>query len=299
MERVQQWGIDFILSVQQIQSPLTDNFFHAITYLGGARFLLFLIIFLIWCFDYKAGVRLIVLYALSFIINITLKDFFALPRPFEIDPNVKIGRAGGYGFPSGHAQESIILLVGIAACIKKRWFWYVSTVLIVLIGFSRVYLGVHFPTDVLAGWVVGLCVLAVYFLIHPKVEARLEKQHVFMQTIVTLAVPPLFLYLSSGRSMVAALGIMAGVGFGAVVKARTFHFDGRGPVWMRCVRCFVGIAFIFGFLFLLRKIPFGRLSLSFSGIGILFSTLIGLWISLGAPWLFRLLRLAPSEEVES
>ena len=93
MEIILQWGLDVIRIIQQVQNPLLNNIFLAITSLGSSMSFLLVLPLLFWCVDYNLGVRLTVLCCISSFCNFFLKDFFSQPRPFKFDPGVAIGTA--------------------------------------------------------------------------------------------------------------------------------------------------------------------------------------------------------------
>lgn len=109
------------------------------------------------------------------VMNNVLKALFTRPRPTLFD---KVGLPASWSFPSGHAMSSMAIWGGIAAALialfpsRKRLVVPLAVVLIGLIGASRVYLGVHWPSDVVGGWLAGtpFLVAAVYLLHHRNVR---------------------------------------------------------------------------------------------------------------------------------
>ncbi|MCK4722360.1 MAG: phospholipid phosphatase, partial [Dehalococcoidia bacterium] len=101
MEALLQWGLDLILAIQQIHGPVLDGIFRAITFMGEEEFYLILLPLLLWCVDFGLGARLGALFLLSSYLNFGLKDLLRQPRPFDLDPSVKLSSAEGYGLPSG------------------------------------------------------------------------------------------------------------------------------------------------------------------------------------------------------
>jgi membrane-associated phospholipid phosphatase len=227
MEPLLQWGLEVIRTAQQMQSPLLNSFFIAVSGLGSSFFLLLTLPALFWCVDYKMGMRVAVVCTLSAFCNSSLKGLFSQPRPFDLDPNLGIGRAGGYGLPSGHAQESVVLWGSIAHFIGKKWFWAVTVALLLLIGFSRVYLGVHFPTDVIAGWAVGIALLWLYIIFQPRIENWIISRNLAIQLLLVLAVPLGLLLIHGGVVVAFQSGMLLGIGAGAIVKARFVSFSSR------------------------------------------------------------------------
>ncbi|MGO4263135.1 phosphatase PAP2 family protein [Lysobacter sp. TAB13] len=104
----------------------------------------------------------------SGLLNIAAKQFFARERPSLWD---SIAPEHNYSFPSGHAMGSMTLLVTLALLSwPTRWRWPVLAVMVpfvALVGFSRLYLGVHYPSDILAGWAVATAwVVATYLVVY-------------------------------------------------------------------------------------------------------------------------------------
>jgi membrane-associated phospholipid phosphatase len=130
---------------------------RAVTNLGGAAAYLALLPLIFWCYDEEKGIRLALAVLASVWINLGLKFLCDQPRPFwpGYDPSVGIITESANGFPSGHAQISLTLWVIVASWNGKPWAYAAAILTSLLVGFSRLYLGVHFPTDLLGGWVLG------------------------------------------------------------------------------------------------------------------------------------------------
>lgn len=291
MESLLPLGLEIIHSIQHIQSPLLNTIFLVITSLGSSMAFLVVLPFLFWCVDYNLGMRVAIVCTLSSFFNFYLKDFFAQPRPFNLDPSVAITTARGYGLPSGHAQGSLILWGSVAAWTKKKWVWAVTAAFVALTGFSRVYLGVHFPTDILAGWIVGGAVLALYCTLHPKIENWITGQPLVIQLLSLLAVSLGLLLIRFNRVMVYQLGTLVGIGVGAMLKVRYVPFSVSGTRWRSLARYSIGTTILFILFTALRSIYPSQHATGYFIAGFLHSAVNGLWISLGAPWLFRLLKI--------
>ncbi len=297
MESVLQWGIDLIIAIQQVRGPVLDSIFRAITFLGEADFYLLLLPLIFWCVDSGLGARLAMLVLFSTYLNVDLKDLFRQPRPFDINPNVQLSDVEGYGLPSGHAQTSTVFWAAIALRVHKTWFTVVAIGLILMIGFSRIYLGVHFPTDVLAGWLIGGALLALYLVLEPRISRRLAQLSLRFQVLLALAVPSVLLLIHPVDQIAYLMGILAGIILGLALAHRYISWGVHGPWWHRAFRFLIGGAVLFALNLGLRVVFPGEdgtafyLALRFIGSGI-----IGIWVTLGAPWLYRILRLAPKAE---
>lgn len=293
MENLLQSGLHLIVAVQQVHGPVVDSLFLAITSMGAEEFYLLLLPVLFWCVDLGLGARIGFFLLFSGYLNTYLKDLFQQPRPFDLDPNVQLAPVEGYGLPSGHAQSAVVAWGSLAAWSRKRWLWGLAIALIVLVGFSRIYLGVHFPTDVLAGWAIGAVSLGLYLALQMRVGKWLARLSLARQMLLALAVPLVLLLIHPVEDTAMTMGALAGAGVGLTLTYRYVPFSAQGPPWQRVLRFLLGIAIV--------VLLYGGLKMAFAGeestLYLVFRTirfgLIGLWAGLGAPWLFVRLGLAP------
>jgi membrane-associated phospholipid phosphatase len=296
MEATWQWGVDLIRTIQLVHGPVLDTVFKAITFLGEEEFFLILLPLILWCVDFAVGARLAFAFLLSTYVNTGLKDLFAHPRPFELDPAVKLHNAEGYGLPSGHSQSAVVVWGTIAVGFRKTWLWIVGILLMVLIGFSRVYLGVHFPTDVLGGWAVGAVFMVGYLALQPYVETWLRQTGLTMQLALAVAVPLGLLLLHPADDTASSMAVLMGMGAGVALVRRASPFSAAGPLWQRVVRFLVGAIVLLVLYFGLKLVFPGEGEPLYFAMRAARYALVGLWAGLGAPWLFQRLRLAPSGE---
>ena len=172
MEGILDWGIRVVLWFQQA-SPALDIPFQALTLMGNERFYLLFFPLFYWCVHRRVGARLIVLFLFSSFPNAVAKQWAGQPRPFEYDPMVqRLWPTGGRGFPSGHTQSAVVIWGYLASQFRGVWLWGVAGLLIILIPLSRVYLGVHFPTDLLGGYLLGAAFLLLYLRLEPGASHR-------------------------------------------------------------------------------------------------------------------------------
>jgi len=295
MDAIWQWGIDLIHTIQLVHGPALDTIFKAITFLGNEEFFLILLPLVVWCVDFAVGARLAFAFLLSCYANTGIKDIFAHPRPFELDATVKLHEASGYGLPSGHSQSAVVVWGVIAAGFRKTWLWVTAILLMALIGFSRIYLGVHFPTDVLGGWTVGALFLAAYLALQPRVATWLKKAGLGVQLAVAVVAPLVLLLLHPTKGAASPMATLMGMGVGFALLRRITPFSAAGPAWQIAVRFLVGMVGI-GILYfgLSAVFPHEGEPLYFA-LRFVRYALVGLWAGLGAPWLFLKLRLASTE----
>ncbi len=151
--------IPILFLIQQLGGGLLSpmNFF---SFLGTEEFFLLILSALYWCVDATIGLRVAITLLLSNTLNDSLKLLFRGARPYWFDSTIKgFTHESSFGIPSGHSQNSMVVWGTIAMGFRKRWVTITSIIIIFLVGFSRMYLGVHWVSDVLTGWLIGLVLL--------------------------------------------------------------------------------------------------------------------------------------------
>lgn len=168
--------LDFL---QSIHNPITDIFFKYITYLGEDGFIWIVIALVLLFFKKtrKIGIMLVCSLILGFLTgNLILKNLIARDRPFVQNPEMLsqllIHPPSEYSFPSGHTLSSFESATVIFLNNKK---WGIAAlILAAIIGFSRNYLYVHFPSDVLAGAFLGVLIGIFVYFMYNKIEYRIK-----------------------------------------------------------------------------------------------------------------------------
>ena len=154
MDTLYQFGINLIQSLQTL-SPALDGFLQGITFLGRIEFYLIFIPFIYWSMDRRIGIRALLILIYTDFVASSFKLLLHQPRPYWVGDVKALGIEPSYGVPSSHASNTLSVFGYLASRVKKTWFWAFVVVIILLIGLSRLYLGVHFPQDVLVGWLIG------------------------------------------------------------------------------------------------------------------------------------------------
>jgi len=303
VEATLRWGLDFIRLIQTGANPPLTVCMRIITELGSPVVYIILLPIIYWCIDEKKSLHLGIMILISVWLNIILKFALDQPRPFfeSYDPSVGIIHERMGGFPSGHAQNSLVLWIIIASWGKQKRFYGIAALCCLLIGFSRVYLGVHFPTDILGGWLIGGILLTVYFLAGERIEALLAAHGPRAGLIACAALAfVMILYRPSWELLILGAAIL---GLGTGYYLCKFHIGFTASALFGKVGVFkyltLAVRFLLGItvmilLFILTEKVMVRLNSSgnYSLFVFLRFALLTLWISAGAPWLFRFLRLA-------
>ncbi|MGW8315897.1 MAG: phosphatase PAP2 family protein [Bacteroidales bacterium] len=257
------------------------------TWLGYPQAYMIAVAIIYWSVDRTLGLRLALFLPVVASLNSILKQAFHAPRPFWVDPGIEAIRVtNGFGMPSGHAQSATVWVYA-AVNIKRTWFWVLAVVMTLMIGLSRIYLGVHFSSQVLAGWLTGIVVLVLFSRYEEKflswfLGLKFSVQilwlmgitaGIFLLGAVSVLVtrgwemPPEWIghaadeLAGTGESILGSRGLVAvagncggflGAALGALFIHRRGGFDPGGP-WMRLLRSVTGLILLTGiyFIFLL------------------------------------------------
>ncbi len=290
---------------------------HAMSYLGSAGFYIPLLAVLYWCVDPRLAARATVILSFGSVLNTVLKLVFHSPRPYWTDPGVTAHESRvSFGMPSGHAQNAIVAWGYLATLTRRRIVWAGAVLVIVLIGVSRVYLGVHSTGQVLAGWAIGIVTLVVALRLEPLVVPWWARRPLAVQVALALVVSLAFLAAAWGavhaldgwrwpdawarsiqaaggqiraitlKESAAATGGLFGILAGISITASRGWFDPSGEPLRRLARLPVGIIgalACYALDYYLGTNP----AMMFAA-----QALLGLWATAGAPETFVLLRLA-------
>lgn len=318
------WGTPLILWLQSLGQGLYGPmaFF---TFLGTEEFYLLVLPALYWCLDAGLGLRIGLILLTSAGLNSALKQAFGWPRPFWVEPQVQaLSVENSFGLPSGHAQNAMALWGRLGAWFRRRWALLGAGLLILLISLSRLYLGVHYPADVLAGWLVGGLLLAAFLGLEGPLARWARSAPLAPVLGLSLALSLLLLALAGAADLATtgrtpaqswqqaylsrageplevpaavdgalpSAGALFGLAAGAALLFRGQGFDAGGPWSRRGLRFALGVVGVVVVFYGLRAVLPGGEGLVPQGLRFLRYAAVGFWIAYGAPRLFQALRLA-------
>ena len=165
---------------EHLRTEFLTPFWKAITSLGDAGWFWIALGVLFLCFKKtrKTGITALLSLGIGFLItNLCLKNMIARPRPFDIYAQILplIERPTDYSFPSGHTCASFACALVCFRMLPKK-FGVCTVILAAMIAFSRMYLGVHYPGDVLGGFLAGLTASVLAYHLVVKYEQFREKE---------------------------------------------------------------------------------------------------------------------------
>lgn len=292
MEALFQWGISVINWMQQA-SPLLDAPFKILTYTGDQMFYILFFPLLIWSIHHRIGIRLTVFFLINAYLNVIAKLVVVQPRPVDFDATVRsLVKASGGGLPSGHTQNAVVVWGYLFKHFNQRWVRILALFMILLVPLSRIYLGVHFPTDVLGGYLIGVVVLILILRFENPVINWLAVQPPWVQLLPAVFLPIIaaFAIPSDASTGMTICGVLFGGGIGICLERRYIEFEVPEIPWKKIVCYLFGISILM-IIYLGSKKVVSNLEPEPLFRFVRYAV-IGIYIVFIAPWLFKILRLS-------
>ncbi|MFA5692022.1 MAG: phosphatase PAP2 family protein [Acholeplasmataceae bacterium] len=172
-----QFEIRLIEIIQKIRTPFLDQVMKLLTELGDKFFFIGVALLFYWFINKRESFKLVFIFILSAIGIVGIKNIAKRPRPFINNPELGVGSpTSGYSFPSGHAQNSAVIATTISKSYKIKWLNILLIALIIIVPFTRLYLGQHYLTDVIAGLIIGYLVTLIGLFIVDKMK---DKENIY------------------------------------------------------------------------------------------------------------------------
>lgn len=240
------WEVTLLAWLQQFSSPLTIAAAQFFSLFGEELLLIGILGFVYWCWDKELG-RYVGLHAAAAVgFGSMLKNCFLRRRPYFDHPAVQCLRAPngsgdpmdiaaqGFSFPSLHALN-ITALFGSVTTYLKKGYW-AAAALSLLVGLSRMILGVHYPTDVLTGWVLGFVIALVIPLVMQKYPSAL----VTSLLLTAIALPGWFFCTTD--EFFSAFGLIAAMPVSFLFESRYVNFQNTRKPLSMLLRLLCGVA---------------------------------------------------------
>ena len=253
--------MEFLYFLEKIRLPGLNEFMLLITHLGEETAFLAIAIIVFWCVDKYQGYYLMGVGLFGNMANQFLKILCRIPRPWVRDPNfpaleAAIPEAGGYSFPSGHSQTAVGTFGCIAVTQKNRIIRAVCIAFMILVPFSRMYVGVHTPADVLVGSGMALVMI---FAFCPLMLGRGKKNipYVFLGLLALSIAYLLYVeqypfpadvdahnYESAVKNGWTFLGCFVGILIVWFADEKWLHFDPKAIWWAQILKAVLGLAVV-------------------------------------------------------
>ena len=259
-----EWEVGLIEWIQKTFGSLNSSVGKALSFIGGEMGLLVALIIILFCWKKETGKRItLTILAVNTWLPM-LKAVVLRPRPYMEYPdritgtadvggpaNLEDVAAQGYSFPSMHSASAAALFIPLASEIKKRWAWILAVVLTFLVGFSRLMVGMHYPTDVLAGWALGLLCAGICWLLEKKVTNEWIRHLIFL----AVSLPGLFFVRT--QDYYTSFGLLVGIIAAIHFEEKFVNYKDTRNVWAMILRL-VGAFAIYFALNTLLKLPFSK-----------------------------------------
>ena len=252
--------------IEWLQTSLSNaaDFAKYFDFFGAETGLLILVLVVMFCWKKKAGQKLALIVSCVNLWLPMIKSVVLRPRPYmEYPDRVQLfalsdeGAAAmdvaaqGYSFPSMHSASIPAVYFWLAKEAKKNWLWIVAGVLTVLVGVSRVVAGMHYPTDVLAGWILGFAMIGVFMLL----DRYVHKEWLYYLILLISAIPGLFYVRTT--DYFTALGCLIGAVAAFPFERKYVNFKNTRRIPAMLLRVF-GAVLIYLVVNKLLKLPFDK-----------------------------------------
>ena len=262
-----QWEVTLMEWLQANLGSAAISMMSFFSLFGEELPLILIVGFIYWSYDKKLGRKM----GLSAIMGLTwstmIKNLVLRRRPYFDHENIKILRivephgdiydisAQGYSFPSAHSTNAVTVFGSLATNLRKRWIVILAIVLPLLTGISRFVVGAHYPTDVMAGWLLGLTSVTVVNVLQERV-----KNTITLYGILLVIALPGFFYCRT-EDYFTSMGLMIGFMGGTLLDDRFVHFENTEKLLFRVLRVLGGLV-VYLVLNTLLKMPFSKEFLS-------------------------------------
>lgn len=215
-----------------------------VTYLGEAIVYIAILVILYYVWDKKKAYRAIVALVATTVVNASTKAAFKLPRPDDTFGHTI--EETSFGLPSGHTQMSTTFWGVLGSFVIKWGMLIVSITLPLLIAFSRIYLVVHWFTDILMGFGIGLIILAIFLIVLNPLENYFENKSITVKILWSIAVGIVFVIpivllhynipsigLESIVDNLKYIAIFTTVSISYAIEGKLVNFDSRIEKWWK------------------------------------------------------------------
>lgn len=276
-------NIDMLLLewMTSFEGSVLTTFFKLVSSLANETLYLIVISISYWCISKRKAFHMIVMLCFSGYIGIMVKEFMKIPRPYTYDGIEALYEksAAGYSFPSTHVQLSTTFWGSFMILCKKRIVWIIGIIFIILVAISRLYLRVHWLSDIIGA--VLFSVIIVY--LYTKVTMELsDRKFILLQRII-LAVSLIMYVMTSQVDNLKLLGVLTGSTIGIMLENHFINMNESDDFKMQVVKTVLGLSIMLIMQYILKKVIPDMYYLRYAVTGITITFL--------CPFIFHMLRL--------
>jgi hypothetical protein len=244
--------IEILKFIQSFKNPILNIIFIVITMSTEVPVILVIASILYWCVNKNYGQRLLFALTGNIALNTGVKEFFKAPRPIGVEgiESMRTSTATGYSFPSGHTQTGTTFWVSIMSIFKNKYLYVFGTIIFLSIGISRLYLGVHWPIDVLFGWIFGITFTLICNYILTKVETN-KKYRYFNFIIIPMVI---WIFIVNSVEYVKMMGLLSGYIVGYIIEKEYVNFNVDVSLKSKVFRYIFALASLGGVYLILKLV---------------------------------------------
>ena len=215
--------LDILMYLQSIRNELLTGIFTFFTICTEVPVITVLTAMLYWCINKKAGQRILFALAGSLNINVAVKNIVKMPRPIGTKGliSLRTQTATGYSFPSGHTQTATTFWTSMITQFKNIWIYIIGILMILGAGISRLYLAVHWPMDVIVGWILGI-ILSILFI---KLFDYIDNSKNYYILVIIMLIFGVCTYFVGGEDFYKLFGLYSGFALGYMVEDTYISFS--------------------------------------------------------------------------
>ncbi|BCD23184.1 hypothetical protein BC30090_2081 [Bacillus cereus] len=264
-----------------LEGSVLTAFFKLVSIIANETLYLIVISISYWCVSKRKAFHMIVMLCFSGYIGIVIKEFMKIPRPYTYDgiQSLYEKSAASYSFPSTHVQLATTFWGSFMILCKKRIIWIIGIVFIILVSISRLYLRVHWLSDIIGA--VLFSVIVVY--LYTKVTMGLsDRKFILLQRII-LAVSLIMYVMTSQVDNLKLLGVLTGSTIGIMLENHFINMNESNDFKMQVVKTVLGLSILLVVQLLLKKVIPDMYYLRY--------VLTGFTITFLCPFMFHMLRI--------
>ena len=257
------WEVSLMAWLQAHIGDTWISFMSFFSLFGEELPLILIVGFVYWSYDKKLGRKVGLIAIMGLIWNTMIKNIVMRRRPYFDHESINILRvvdseadiydisAQGYSFPSAHSTNAVTVFGSLAVNLRKRWFTVIAIMIPLLTGISRFVVGAHYPTDVMAGWLLGLTSVVLVQMLQKRVSDTLTLYGILLLTIV-----PGFFYCTSADYF-TAVGLLVGFMGGTLLDDYCVHYEDTSKPLFMVTRLLGGLV-VYLVLNTVLKMPFSK-----------------------------------------
>jgi len=234
--------INILKALELWRSDTLNAFFEGVTIFGEDLLLIILMSLIYFVYDKNLARKIFFITSASLGTNCIIKNFVRMPRPFTRGIScVRPDTATGYAFPSGHTQNFTTWSLALSLHFKKKLWVVIAALFSVLMAFSRLYLGAHYPSDVLVGLLLGV----LFSIGGSALYEKVQNKNTLYIAVAAIPLPFVVYFLIFVDAQYADFfkfyGVIVAFVCSVFFEVRLVKFDFKAPVWKRIVRALGGI----------------------------------------------------------